>query len=342
MYESESTVNETGAQGGATDPAAAQLAELMRGVEQSVAGRHALASGSLSQAGELFSDAICGLQDSFRALELHAREQQRQVNNLLADDGSDDITVMGITTRANRLLSNYADRIDSFVDMSEQTVRRIDELSVQLERTFLVLGQASSIAEQAHVLAVNASIEAARVGDAGRGFAVVAGEIRALAKESKSFNDQIHEHVERAQGLMGQARTHLAEVAGANQEAVVSSQRDVEAMHAAANTLDQRLVNGLAEIQETTNLVRQDVAGAVRGLQFEDMVQQLLEHGTRQIGLVDGLCASLASEAEAKVDAPTTTCLLALNAAVEVASAEWAGHRAVSQQNMDEGDVELF
>ena len=45
------------------------------------------------------------------------------------------------------------------------------------------------VAQQTHILSINSSIEAARVGAAGAGFSVIAREIQALANESSNANN---------------------------------------------------------------------------------------------------------------------------------------------------------
>lgn len=71
------------------------------------------------------------------------------------------------------------------------TGRQVERLQASSTDIGKVVTFISTIAKQTHLLALNASIEAARAGDAGRGFAVVANEVKALSAETQQAISEI-------------------------------------------------------------------------------------------------------------------------------------------------------
>ena len=69
-----------------------------------------------------------------------------------------------------------------------ETVVRLSEQSQAIGE---IIASVNDLAEQSNLLAVNASIEAAKAGEHGKGFAVVAQEIRNLATQSKESTAQV-------------------------------------------------------------------------------------------------------------------------------------------------------
>ena len=61
---------------------------------------------------------------------------------------------------------------------------RVAELDATLKSIVQSNGQITTIAKQVNILAINATIEAARAGDAGKGFAVVADAIKDLSRQT--------------------------------------------------------------------------------------------------------------------------------------------------------------
>ena len=67
-----------------------------------------------------------------------------------------------------------------------------NDLQNDAEKIMQVVSIVAGIASQINLLALNASIEAARVGEAGKGFAVVADEVRKLSVETNQAVDKIN------------------------------------------------------------------------------------------------------------------------------------------------------
>jgi methyl-accepting chemotaxis protein len=77
------------------------------------------------------------------------------------------------------------------VRQAQKTDTNIAELSQAAARIGDVVKLITAVAEQTNLLALNATIEAARAGEAGRGFAVVASEVKALASQTAKATDEI-------------------------------------------------------------------------------------------------------------------------------------------------------
>jgi len=132
------------------------------------------------------------------------------------------------------------------VSEAEWTNAMVKELDEAAGRISDVVRLINDIAEQTNLLALNATIEAARAGEAGRGFAVVASEVKALAGQTAKATEEISAQI----SGMQQATARSIEALGAI-ERTIRNIGDISGAIAAAVTEQGAATQEIARSVET-------------------------------------------------------------------------------------------
>lgn len=305
----------------------------------------------LTQMQTVLHDAVEGLSASFHGLAALSNAQQAVIGEMLAkiapgDEQEDAISVRNLYRETSSVLQFF---IELLVTMSKQSimiVHRIDDMVGQMDGIFKLLNNVKTIADKTNLLALNAAIEAARAGEAGRGFAVVADEVRSLAMHSRDFNDKIWSQVEATKATIADARQIIFDMAAKDMNVYLMAKGRVEHMLEEMSTMDAEMEANIAKVSGITGELTETVGVAVRSLQFEDILRQLMGYtqgtlrDTEQVlgGLDDLVARSFNNPGEFQARlregrAAVTTQITALSA---------NKHKAVSQSHMGDGDIELF
>ncbi|MEQ8335589.1 methyl-accepting chemotaxis protein [Nisaea sp.] len=161
----------------------AGISELLGALTSSATEMEATA-GSMSQIAD---------QTNSRASAVAAAAEQASANVQTVATAAEELS--SSISEIGRQVSHSSETSTRAVSQVNATNEQVKGLAKTAQQIGDVINLISDIAEQTNLLALNATIEAARAGEAGKGFAVVASEVKNLATQTAKATEDISRQI---------------------------------------------------------------------------------------------------------------------------------------------------
>ncbi|MCD4718809.1 MAG: methyl-accepting chemotaxis protein [Desulfobacula sp.] len=163
------------------------------------------ASGEVLTISEDMSKGADELSHRASTVAVAAEEMSVNMNSIAAASEQASVNVGVVANSASQMKNTLnevvqnCDQARGIVDSASERISiatdKVERLGLAARAINKVTEVITEIAEQTNLLALNATIEAARAGEAGKGFAVVASEIKDLATQTRKATLNIKEKI---------------------------------------------------------------------------------------------------------------------------------------------------
>jgi methyl-accepting chemotaxis protein len=211
------------------------------------------------------SSASTELQSTAQSMAATAEETTRQATTVAAASEEATQNVQTVASAAEELSASIREISEQITHMSGQIKEGVRQAAISSDQMLALTAAAakigdvvqiiSDIASQTNLLALKATIEAARAGDAGKGFAVVATEVKALATQTATATGDIATQIkamQEATQTSAQSIHGITETINRVNETATSIASAVEEQGAATREISRNVLQAAQGTQEVS------------------------------------------------------------------------------------------
>lgn len=162
------------------------------------------------------------------------------------------------------------------------TDKTVTDLVAATDKIAAIVQLISDVASQTNLLALNATIEAARAGESGKGFAVVASEVKALASQTGSATQDIHNQIQAIQSVSQEAADALHRITQSVAQLRTLSQSVSEAL-GDQGSATQEIAANIAAASDSTHSLSQGLSQVTDMAQTTGSAASQLRSGAQEL-----------------------------------------------------------
>ena len=243
------------------------------------------------------------VRDEIEELVSRFASLSSQMNQVGAADSGN--AAINAVQRAEEGLRRISETLSKTREITEALVAQTTGIANHMSSLHQMAEEVGAIAKQTNLLALNASIEAARAGEAGRGFAVVADEVRKLSNQSAETGQGIAMTVKTVDEAMQEALALSEKAFEQEQRMIHDSEETAQRIVQEFNEVTSAMQASMEALQAERKTVHADLEQVLVGLQFQDRVNQIIEHVSTDMARFEQLSQDIANRGFSEVEIPS-------------------------------------
>jgi methyl-accepting chemotaxis protein len=188
----------------------------------------------------------------------NSAEQTFNIANLV---NQDNVTALERATVGNQVVQDTVMSVQKVQHSIETLAQHLLKVTRQAANVNSILGLITNISDETHLLALNASIEAAGVGESGKRFSVIANEVKSLADRSIEAANEVRQIIGELQGAVTSAVLRAEEGKKETYQATAKAQISGEVIQELTQVMNEstKRAHQILEASETVQTRCQEI-----------------------------------------------------------------------------------